>query len=155
MRVCGIELANNEAIVCLLSLSEGLFDLPDCRVRRLPLQNLHSREALKEFQFTFAKLMEDYKVEKIFIRERPTKGKFAGSAIGFKLEATIQLIDELDVELLSISAIKEAVRQKPVPIDFADTGLKKFQEAAFVCAYAGLKPARIEEPESGQAGKKL
>jgi hypothetical protein len=137
MRVCGVELKGNDAVFCLLSKSGGLFDIADCRVRHLPLKE-NSRESLKEFQFAFTKLMDDYQVGKVFIRERLTKGKFAGSAVGFKMEAAIQLIDHLDVELLSPMTIKEAIKNQPLTIRFADTGLKNFQEGAFMTVYASL-----------------
>ncbi len=154
MRVCGVELKGNEAIVCLLASSKGLYDLPDCRVRRLTLSKIDSREALQEFQFAFAKLMEDYQVQKVAIRERQTKGKFSGGAVGFKLEAAIQLIQSLDVELLSPSHIKGSVSYTPIPVRFADTGLKPFQEVAFVTAYACLNPKPyVEEAVSDRAPK--
>lgn len=135
MRVCGVELKNNEAIICLLAKSDGLFDIPDCRVKRITLQKVNSRERLLDFQKTFAKLMQDYTIDTIIIRERPLKGKFAGAAIGFKLEATIELIKELNVTLMPATEIKETLKNNPVPISFSDTGLKAFQEAAFLTAY--------------------
>ena len=136
-KVCGVELKGNEAIVCLLSKSGGLFDIADCRVRRLTLKE-NNPDSLKAFQFAFAKLMEDYQVEKVVIRERLMKGKFAGSAVGFKLEAAIQLIDGVDVDILSPAMIKEALKNKPLTVKFAETGLKNFQEGAFMTAYASL-----------------
>lgn len=145
MRVCGVELVGSEAIICLLSLSEGLFDLPDCRVRRMPITEAVSQQGVKGFQFAFAKLMEDYKIERVVIRERATKGKYAGSAISFKLEAAIQLIDSLDVEVMAPSAIKGSIARTPLPVRFGDTGLKPFQEAAFLAAYANL--AWVDAPE--------
>ncbi|MEH6471533.1 MAG: DUF3010 family protein [Halopseudomonas sp.] len=138
MKICSVDLKSNEAIICLLSLSEGLFSLPDCRVRRLTLTDVNSTEHLKKFQFDFAKLMADYKVDQVVIRQRPTKGKFAGSAVGFKLEATIQLIDGLEVETISSSAIKESLKATPLAITFDETGLKAFQEQAFTTAVAYL-----------------
>ena len=138
MKVCGVELKGNEAIICLMSLSDGLIDLPDCRVRRLTLVDVYSSEQLAEFQFAFAKLMEDYKVDKVVIRQRPTKGKFSGSANGFKMEAAIQLIDSLEVETLSATEIKELLSYNPLPIPFASTGLKGFQEVAFTTAFASI-----------------
>ncbi|HEB26673.1 MAG TPA: DUF3010 family protein [Porticoccus sp.] len=80
--------------------------------------------------------MGDYSVNKVAIRERMTKGKFAGGAISFKLEAAIQLIADLDVAVLSPTQIKSALSEKPIPIPFSDTGLKVFQETAFKVAYA-------------------
>ncbi|MDX2349082.1 MAG: DUF3010 family protein, partial [Porticoccus sp.] len=100
------------------------------------LQKEHTREDLQQFQFAFAKLMGDYSVDQVAIRERMTKGKFAGGAVSFKLEAAIQLIADINVAILSPTAIKSALSEKPLPIAFSDTGLKVFQEAAFKVAYA-------------------
>ena len=136
MRICGVELTSNDAVVCLLHLDRGQFSVLDCRVRKLDLKKGHTREDLQEFQFAFSKLMTDYSVDKVAIRERMPKGKFAGGAIGFKLEATIQLIAELDVDVLSPTRIKSALSETPIPIPFAKTGLKVFQETAFTVAYA-------------------
>ncbi|MDZ7925514.1 MAG: DUF3010 family protein [Marinagarivorans sp.] len=138
MIVCGVELKSNEAIVCLMTLTDGLFSLPDCRASRIPLPNLENTESIRAFQSTFSKLMEDYKVEKIVIRERLQKGKFAGGALGFKMEAAIQLIARLKIEVLAPSAIKAAIAAHSVPVRFEETGLKPFQEVAFITAYASF-----------------
>lgn len=140
MRVCGVEVKGKEVMICLLSESKGLFDIPDCRLRRLAIVDSSNSEQLRRFQFTFAKLMADYKVEKVAIRERPTKGKFAGGAVGFKLEAAIQLAEGFVVELMSPNVIKKRLSQNPLPIRFKDTGLAAFQEVAFNTAYASLMP---------------
>ena len=105
-------------------------------MRKLTLQKEHTREDLQQFQFAFAKLLGDYKVNKVAIRGRMPKGKFAGGAISFKLESAIQLIADVDVAVLSPTQIKSALSENTLPISFADTGLKVFQEAAFTVAYA-------------------
>ena len=137
MKACGIEIKSNEAIVCLLTLTDGVFHLPDCRTRRLTLADT-SAKGLKSFQNTFAKLVEDYKIDAVIIRQRQSKGKFAGSAIGFKLEAAIELINDLDVTIYSPTDIKESLRKNPIAVPFSETGLKQFQEPAFTTAYAWL-----------------
>ena len=38
--------------------------------------------------------------------------------------------------MLRPSEIKEILKEYPLPVDFADTGLKVFQEPAFISAYA-------------------
>ena len=136
MRICGVDLVNNDAVICLLFLENQQFNIPECRVRKLTLPKDHSREDLQYFEESFAKLMSDYKVEKVAIRERMPKGKFAGSAISFKLEAAIQLITEIDVEILSPTQIKAALKESQLPIAFENTGLKVFQKDAFTVAYA-------------------
>lgn len=138
MRVCGVEIKSNEAIICLLSKKDGLFDIPDCRQVRFQLVNDHDAESVRKFQFTFKKFIEDYKVEHVVIKERAQRGKFAGAAVGFKIEAALQLIDTVDVSVMNATAQKETLKRNPMPVDFADTGLRKFQETAFIVAYAQL-----------------
>ncbi|MDC8829233.1 DUF3010 family protein [Alteromonas gilva] len=136
--VCGIEIKGSEAIVALLALDRGLFQVPDCRVRRVALQTPDSAHNLRYFQRTVAKLLADYKTAEVVIRERPTKGKFAGGAVGFKLEACIQLINDIEVTLLSSSQIKQRLKRQPLTVPFTETGLKGFQQGAFETAYAFL-----------------
>ncbi|MFC3120162.1 DUF3010 family protein [Agaribacter flavus] len=138
MNVCGVEIKGSEAILCLLSLEDDVFHLPECRARKLTFGKNGSAKSLKAFQAEFAKLMQDYKFTHVVIKERPTKGKFAGGAAGFKLEAAIQLIDELNVELLSPTDKKALLKRNPIPISFNETGLKIFQQEAFETAYALL-----------------
>ncbi len=147
MRVCGVELTGSDAVICLLSMKDGIFDIPDCRVRKNSLDKNNTQANLRFFQSSFAKLMADYKVDKVVIRERPTKGKFAGSAVGFKLEAAIQLIPNLQVELTTHQDVKETIKRHPLPVDFSDTGLKAFQEGAFTTAYAHLMGSHYKSSE--------
>ena len=139
MIICGVELTGSDAVVCLLNLDQGQFTLPACKVRKLTLKKNHTREDLLEFQASFAELMVDYGVSQVAIKERMPKGKFAGGAISFKLEAAVQLISGMDIKviLLSPALIKSTLSANPLPILFADTGLKIFQETAFIVAYAG------------------
>lgn len=141
MRVCGVEIKHNEAIVCLLERKDGLFHLPDCRVRKLTIANADGREALQSFQAGFAKLMEDYGIKEVAIRERQKIGKYAGSSLSFKLEAAIELLEPINVTVLSPATIKEQLGREPLPVRFEDTELKPFQESAFITAYARLVQA--------------
>ncbi|WP_341708863.1 DUF3010 family protein [Halopseudomonas sp.] len=145
MKVCGVDLNSNDANLCLLSLEDELFQLPDFRSRRLSLTSTHNASDLRYFQQTFAKLMEDYKVDTVVIRQRPIKGKFAGGAVGFKLEAAIELIADLDVVIMSPTDIKESIKRNPIAVPFAETGLKAYQETAFNTAYAYLMQAKYAD----------
>lgn len=147
MRVCGVELKGSEANLCLLSLDREVFHIPECRVRKLTYPKQDSTEEIRKFQFAFKKLMEDYKVEHVAIRERQAKGKFAGSAVGFKLEAAIQLIDALQVSVMTPTIIKETLKRNPIPVAFEETGLKIFQEGAFSVAFAYLMKDKYQGAE--------
>ena len=138
MKICGVEIKGNDAIICLLSLSDGVFNIPDCRVSKVSIGDANDTQKMKDFQFSFAKLMEDYQVDKVVIRQRQTKGKFAGGGFGFKLEAAIQLIDGLDVVVVAPTQIKENLKRHPLLMKFKETGLKQYQEAPFTTAYACL-----------------
>ena len=139
MRICGVELTGNDAVVCLLNKDQGLFSLPDTKVRKLTLKKDHTRADLQAFQAELVQFLKQNDVERVVIKERMQKGKFAGGAISFKLEATIQLIAEpgIEIALLTPTHIKAILSENPLPIAFADTGLKQFQEQAFITAYAG------------------
>ncbi|NQY33501.1 MAG: DUF3010 family protein [Alteromonadaceae bacterium] len=139
MKVCGVELKGNDAIICILALENSLYDVPKTRVQKISLIDVGDAEAVQKFQFTFAKLIEDYKVDKIIIKGRALKGKFAGGPVGFKMEAAIQLIQDIPVEILAGSFIKKTVAKSQITIDFRDTGLKQFQEQAFNTAFAYLQ----------------
>ena len=139
MRVCGVELKGNDAIICLMSLKDGLYALHESRVKRLTISDDSDNEQLRKFQFDFAKLMHDYQVEHVVIRERMKKGKFVGGSVGFKLEAALQLATEIEVSLIAPSKIKDIVKNSRVVMNFSDTGLKQFQEPAFTTAFAYLE----------------
>ncbi len=136
MRVCGVELSANDANVVLLNLDNGMFRLPECRTRKVSLQKAATAHELKYFQKTFAQLVQDYKIETIVIRQRPMKGKFAGGAIGFKLEAALELLDGVKVVIMPPTEIKAALKENDVYIEFSETGLKGFQKPAFETALA-------------------
>ena len=139
MKVCGVELKGNDAIICIMSLTDGLFAIHECRVKKLSIADSADSEQLQKFQFDFAKLMEDYQVEHVVIRERMTRGKFAGGSTGFKLEAAIQLSQNLNVSLLKPAETKEIMKHSHLQINFDDTGLKQFQEASFMTALSYLE----------------
>lgn len=138
MRTCGVEIKGSEALICVLSKDNDVFDIRDIRQTRFVLPKSNDAEAIRKFQFDFSKLMQDYQVDSIAIKERQQKGKFAGSAQGFKIEAALQLMTDYNVVILNATEMKEQLKKNPLPIDFEDTGLKKFQETAFVTAYIDL-----------------
>ena len=150
MRTCGVEITGSDVLLCILTKDNDVFDIRDVRQTRFTLGNGNDTEVMRKFQFDFKKLMEDYQIDSVAIKERQAKGKFAGSAKGFKMETAIQLIERLDVQVLSATEIKEQLKRNPVPIDFEDTGLKKFQENAFISAYVYImrKTCKQDEPKA-------
>jgi len=136
MKVCGVELTGNEAIICLVLLEEDIFHLPECRVTRVKCENPDRPEDLRYFKKTFEKLIEDYKIEHLVIKARQKKGKFSGGADGFKLEAVLQLIETASIHLMTATEQKANLKRYPLPIPFNEMGLKKYQEPAFLAAFS-------------------
>lgn len=139
MRVCGVELTGNEAIISIMQLNNGLYDVPRVRVAKLTLTDAINTEPLKKFQFDFAQLMKDYKVETVVIKQRALKGKFAGNPLSFKIEGALQLMADLKVYIISAAYIKEGLAKAQVTPDVRELGLKKFQEQAMLTAFAYLE----------------
>lgn len=136
MIVCSLDFSGNDAIICLLKFEAGIFHLPPCRTTRIQCADPDSSADLKQFQKTLCKLVEDYKVDQVVIRARMKKGKFAGGANGFKLEGVVQVAPNLNPYIMHTSAQKENLKQYPLPLTFNETGLKKYQEPAFMAAFA-------------------
>ena len=147
MRVLGIDLIGNDANVVLLEYTNGMFFFPDCRARKITCHNPDKASELKYFQKSVAKLVEDYGVEEIIIKDRMKKGRFAGGANGFKLEAAIQLMTACEVHIMQTVTMNAVLKKYPILFSFAETGLKKFQENAFNVAYAYLSDpnGKVEE----------
>lgn len=138
MYICGVEIKGREAVISILSMDKGLVEIVETSQRSLILDKSGDSDSMHDFQKCFCALMHEHGACHIAIKERLQKGKFSGGALGFKMEAAIQLIPELNVELMSSSALKAQLKSTPVSIGFEDTGLKKFQEQAFMTAYARL-----------------
>lgn len=139
MRVCGVELTGNEAIISIMQLKDGLYDVPEVRVTKFVLGDAINTEPLKKFQFDFAQLMKDYQVDTVVIRQRALKGKFAGNPLSFKIEGALQLIDNLKTFVLSGAYVKEGLSKAQVKPDAREIGLKQFQEQAMLTAFAYLE----------------
>ena len=139
MKVCGVELKGNDAVICLMIFEKGLYTLLECRVKKISISDATNQQQLQKFQFEFAKLMADYQVDHVVIKERMTRGKFAGGSVSFKLEASIQLIENLNVTLLSSAKIKETLKNSHTSMNFNDTGLKQFQEQAFMTGFSYIE----------------
>ncbi|MEH6452915.1 MAG: DUF3010 family protein, partial [Psychromonas sp.] len=109
MRVCGVELQGNQAIICIMQLKDGLFDVPSVRANKIDLAHAVDTSQLVKFQFDFSQLMKDYKVDRVIIKQRDLKGKFAGDTLTFKMEAALQLMQDIRVEVISPSFIKQGI----------------------------------------------
>ena len=129
MRVCGVELTGNEAVIAIMQYKNGLYDVPPVRTTKLTLNDPINTEPLKK----------DYQVDKVIIRERALKGKFAGHTLSFKIEGALQLMQGVEVQVISSDYIKKGLKQAQNTPTAVELGLKKFQEQAMLTAFGYLQ----------------
>lgn len=138
MKVCGIEIKGNDAVVCLLERDGESTTIIPSKKNKVSVGKTGSAADMRVFQDEFEKLLLDLGIKTVVIKERQTKGKFAGGAMSFKIESAIQLIRSLDVHTVSIHQIKKCNQAASPTVKFQNTDLKQYQEQAYVVANYGL-----------------
>ena len=136
MKVCGIELKSNEAIIVALDGRIEDFEILKLDFTKLKLNDPKSQDAVKDFHVAIANLFSIHGFDKIAIKERIMKGRFKGGPLSFKMESLIQMVDE-PVQIVHSATVKSKI--KDVDVSFDD--LKKFQEEAFRVALYLLSEA--------------
>ncbi|MGO9379445.1 MAG: DUF3010 family protein [Dissulfurispiraceae bacterium] len=135
MKICGIDLAANDAIVVVLDGSRVSWKVINPVLRKVSLLDDEDAGQLRAFQAAVNALVRHHGVNRIVIKKRGKKGKFAGGPISFKMEGVIQLIDTCEVVLLSPQTIT-AVSKKN--LNAVPAELKRYQRDAFFTALTGL-----------------
>ncbi|WP_210499595.1 DUF3010 family protein [Vibrio crassostreae] len=134
MKVCGVEIKGDDAIVCLVEKDEDGIELIAEKKGKVSVGGSKDSLSMRQFQDDFLSLMTKWDVKNVIIKERMTKGKFAGGAMSFKIESAIQLIRELEVTTVTSNELKKYEKGKFLPIEFENTGLKAYQQQAYTSA---------------------
>ena len=129
MKICGVDLKSNNAILVLLDDKEFI----DLKIKKITLEDDEKQEDIRKFCSEFLLFLEQNGIDKIVIKKRAKKGNFAGGPVTFKMEGLIQLNPICDVDLISSQSISSF--EKKNEIDFP-ISLKKYQEQAFLTAYS-------------------
>ena len=136
MKICGIDLSSHDAIVVVLDGTRGEWKVISSEIRKVSLLDDENAGEVRAFQKAVSALVKHHGVDRIVIKKRGKKGKFAGGPVSFKMEGVIQLIDICEVVLLSPQAISTVSKKYiyEVPAE-----LKQYQRDAFFTALAGLE----------------
>lgn len=134
MRICGIDLKGNEAIIVILDGNRSHFEVIEC-VKKLNLENDESSEEVKSFKNTFDSLVQDISINKIVIKKRNKKGDYAGGPVSFKLEGLLQMVSGCEIELVSAVSIASVIKKAEIVVPII---LNKYQNGAFETAFYGL-----------------
>ena len=90
MRTCGIDLKGNEAIIVCLDGHPDQYLQIASDTKKIILADSSDQEEVMNFQQKMADFLRLHQIEKVGIKERATKGKFAGGPASFKMEGLIQ-----------------------------------------------------------------
>lgn len=125
MKVCGVDLKSNNAILTLIKDGKYIESKP----KKLTLNDDENQNDIRTFCNEFLLFLEQNEVEKIVIKKRAKKGNFSGGAVTFKMEGLIQLNPLCEVQLISPQAISSYEKKNEV---YFPEGLKKYQEQSFL-----------------------
>ena len=135
MKTCGIDLAAHDAIIVILDGTRASWELIDCEPRKICLPDDEDAGQVRAFRDALSALVKDYGIQRIAIKKRAKKGKFAGGPVSFKMEGVIQLIDTCEVVLLSPQKIAPVKKRNP---DVVPDTLNQYQRDAFYTALTVL-----------------
>ena len=132
MTLCGIEIKGSEAIIAVAA--------PDLThvtmaTKKIVLEDDDEAANVKAFASQVAAFVRDNGITRIAIKKRSKKGEFAGGPTTFKIEGVLQLLDGVEVTLLSPQTINAQNKKH----DFAlPATLNKYQHEAFKTACSVL-----------------
>ena len=129
MKVCGIELKGSNAIFTCLEGDGVDHHFIAENTRKIGLDDSKVQQDIKDFSSAINSFFEEMKFDRIAIKARAEKGRFAGGAVSFKMEGLIQNCD-FPVEVVHVASIKSKL--KGVEIDL--TSVKKYQEESLKLA---------------------
>lgn len=131
MKICGIELKSNNAIVSIIESSNEEINYIDVKLKKIILDNDEDKSSLLSFKNEIESFLTVNHIEKVAIKKRAKKGTFAGGSITFKMEAVIQLNSISEVKFISSQAISKYTKKNE--IEFPSL-LNKYQEQSYLSA---------------------
>lgn len=133
-KVCGIEIKGSTAIVVVLEGAATDFKVIPTEFKKLDLADSTSQVEVKAFYQKLSDFFEIHQFDKIGIKSRGTKGKFAGGSTTFKIEGLIQLAALPPVILMHGATIKAKVKKVTVVFE----GVNSYQMEAMRLGYCLL-----------------
>lgn len=132
MTLCGIEIKGSEAIIAVAA--------PDLThvtmaTKKIALEDDDEAANVKAFASQVAAFVRDNGITRIAIKKRSKKGEFAGGPTTFKIEGVLQLLDGVDVTLLSPQTINAQYKKHNFELPAT---LNKYQHEAFKTACSAL-----------------
>jgi len=138
MKVCGIELKASEARVVVLEGDSQNYEIVHTETSKFKLSSSKDQADVQAFREELLEYFSWIDCECIGIKERMSKGRFAGGALSFKIEGLIQTCD-YKVTLVHGMSIKSKLKEVELDIEH----LPKYQHEAYKVALYLLHIARL------------
>ena len=132
MTLCGIEIKGSEAIIAVAAQDLTHVALPN---KKIALDDDDEAANVKAFASQVAAFVRDNGITRIAIKKRSKKGEFAGGPTTFKIEGVLQLLDGVEVTLLSPQTINAQYKKHNFELPAT---LNKYQHEAFKTACSAL-----------------
>ena len=132
MTLCGIEIKGSEAIIAVAAQDLTHVALPS---KKIALDDDDEAANVKAFASQVAAFVRDNGITRIAIKKRSKKGEFAGGPTTFKIEGVLQLLDGVEVTLLSPQTINAQNKKHNFELPVT---LNKYQHEAFKTACSAL-----------------
>ena len=129
-RTCGIDLKGNAAIVVILEGEPDNFKIISTEFKKIKLEDSTNQEDVQSFSSAINSFFKANNIDKIGIKGRATKGKFAGGSVSFKMEGLIQNTD-FSVSLIPGATLKSKLKNQEVEF----VGVNNYQIEAMKIAY--------------------
>lgn len=131
MKICGIELKGNDAVLCCLNGSIDDYELILADQKKISLKDSLDQASIQKFQHDISAFFKANNFDAIAIKARATKGRFAGGSVSFKMEALIQNTDVL-VKIINGATIKAKLKTRLDSINFDE--INAYQKEALLSA---------------------
>ena len=135
MTLCGIEIKGSEAIIAVASLDNQALTHVALATKKIALEDDDEAANVKAFAAQAKAFVQANGITRIAIKKRSKKGEFAGGPTTFKIEGVFQLLEGVEVTLLSPQTIN--AQNKKHTFDMPAT-LNKYQHEAYKTACSGL-----------------
>ena len=135
MTICGIEIKGSEAIIALAALDNQALTHVALATKKIALDDDDEAANVKAFAAQVKAFVQANGITRIAIKKRSKKGEFASGPTTFKIEGVFQLLEGVEVTLLSPQTIN--AQNKKHSFDLPTT-LNKYQHEAYKTACSTL-----------------
>jgi hypothetical protein len=113
MRVCGCEISASEVRLAVVHRTvEGSIEILRLKPTRIELEDDTSETDLRSFLAELQEFSRENEIDTFVVKTRAKKGRMAGGAVSFKIEALIQLVEGCNIRFVSPVALSHFAKKE-------------------------------------------